>query len=81
MAAYGQEDAENEAMAVDSFNFPENLTILGQNDLSLRRPTATVNGTVITGTDVDHRVALLLDANNARNVPEDDPIRDIFNYD
>ena len=72
MAAYGQEDAESEAMAVDSFNFPENLTILGQNELSLRRPTATVNGTVITGTDVDQRVALLLDANEARNVPEEE---------
>lgn len=71
MAAHGQDETAG-AAALDSFNFPENLTILGQNELSLRRPTATVNGTVITGTDVDQRVALLLAANNATDVPEEE---------
>jgi len=72
MAAHGQDAAGGEAGSADSFNFPENRTILGQNDLSERRPTATVNGTVVTGTDVDQRVALLLAANEARDVPEEE---------
>jgi len=71
MAAHGQE-SQSEPSSVDSFNFPENLTILGQNDLKLRRPTATVNGIVVTGTDVDQRVALLLAVNDAHDVPEDE---------
>jgi peptidyl-prolyl cis-trans isomerase SurA len=71
MAAHGQ-DQTGSAAALDSFNFPENLTILGQNELSLRRPTATVNGSVITGTDVDQRVALLLAANDTANVSEEE---------
>jgi len=62
MAAHGQE--EGETASVDVFNIPENITILGKSELSLRRPTAMVNGTVITGTDVDQRVALLLAAND-----------------
>ncbi|HWK40307.1 MAG TPA: peptidylprolyl isomerase [Croceibacterium sp.] len=79
MAAHGQgqnqgqgQDETSSAAALDSFNFPENITILGQNELSLRRPTATVNGTVITGTDVDQRVALLLAANEVSQVPEEE---------
>jgi peptidyl-prolyl cis-trans isomerase SurA len=75
MAAHGQQespDAPNSTEAVDSFNFPENLTIIGQNDLKLRRPTAIVNGTVVTGTDVDQRVALLLAANDAADIPADE---------
>jgi peptidyl-prolyl cis-trans isomerase SurA len=71
MAAHGQ-DETGTAAALDSFNFPENITILSQTELSLRRPTATVNGTVITGTDVDQRVALLLAANDVSRIPDDE---------
>jgi peptidyl-prolyl cis-trans isomerase SurA len=71
MAAHGQESPAQPSSA-DSFNFPDNLTILGQNDLKLRRPTATVNGIVVTGTDVDQRVALLLAVNEAHDVPADE---------
>nr|WP_234032321.1 peptidylprolyl isomerase [Parerythrobacter jejuensis] len=38
---------------------PDNITMLGETDPNMRRATAVVNGTVITGTDVDHRVALV----------------------
>jgi peptidyl-prolyl cis-trans isomerase SurA len=57
-------------LSADTFNIPDNIVILGQNDLKLRRPTALVNGTIVTGTDVDQRVALLLAANEAKDVPE-----------
>lgn len=44
-------------------DIPEELTIFGQNDPNIRRATALVNGDIITGTDVDHRLALIVAAN------------------
>lgn len=60
-AAHGQD----EASSADAFNIPEDISILGPSDPNLRQATATVNGTIITGTDVDHRVALIVAANEA----------------
>ena len=48
----------------DPFNIPDTITMLGKNDPNLRRATAVVNGQVITGTDVDQRLALVLAAND-----------------
>jgi len=50
-------------------NLPENVTLLSENDPNNRSATAVVNGTVITGTDVDHRVALLVSASQGE-LPE-----------
>ncbi|MEP2101829.1 MAG: peptidylprolyl isomerase [Parasphingorhabdus sp.] len=44
-------------------DIPEKLTIFGENDPNVRRATALVNGDIITGTDVDHRLALIVAAN------------------
>ncbi len=41
-----------------NLNIPENLQIFGKVDPNIRKPTAIINGTVITGTDVDQRAAL-----------------------
>ncbi|KLE35104.1 peptidylprolyl isomerase [Aurantiacibacter luteus] len=50
----------------DSFNLPEDVSfILAPLDPNVRRATARVNGSIITGTDVDHRVALILAAQDA----------------
>ena len=46
-------------------NIPANLQIFGKVDPNIRKATAIVNDTVITGTDVDQRVALIAAANNA----------------
>lgn len=43
-------------------DLPANVAVLGQNDPNLRRPTAVVNGQIITGTDVDQRTALIVAA-------------------
>ena len=40
------------------------VTLFGQNDPNVRRATAIVNGDILTGTDVDHRLALILAAND-----------------
>ncbi len=62
-----------DAGAADAFNFPENFTMMGETDPNSRRATARVNGTIITGTDVDHRVALILAANQEQQIsPEEE---------
>ncbi|MBO6527880.1 MAG: peptidylprolyl isomerase [Erythrobacter sp.] len=53
---------------------PSDLSMLRDTDPNRRVATAVVNGFVITETDVDHRVALLLAANQ-RPVSEEEMIR------
>jgi peptidyl-prolyl cis-trans isomerase SurA len=50
---------------------PENVTLLGKDDPNVRRATAVINGEIITGTDVDQRVALILAANDNKVSPEE----------
>ena len=52
-------------------NIPSNLQIFGKTDSNIRKATAIVNETVITGTDVDQRVALVATANNAKLSDQD----------
>ncbi|MGA1799185.1 peptidylprolyl isomerase [Sphingomonas sp. 4RDLI-65] len=52
-------------------DIPTNLQIFGKLDPNVRKPTAIVNDTVITGTDVDQRVALVAMANEAKLSQED----------
>lgn len=47
----------------DPLNLPQSVTLLGKEDPNVRKATAVVNGFVITGTDIDQRMALMLDAN------------------
>ena len=47
-----------------ALNLPKDLTIFGKPDPLVRKATAIVNGTIITETDVDQRLALVLAANN-----------------
>nr|WP_232308105.1 peptidylprolyl isomerase [Tsuneonella dongtanensis] len=51
-----------EAAATGGLNLPSNVSVIGQNDPNTRRPTAVVNGQIITGTDVDQRLALIIAA-------------------
>jgi peptidyl-prolyl cis-trans isomerase SurA len=72
VAAHGQQQQEQATSSADAFNIPENITILGANSPNTRRATAIVNGTIITGTDVDHRVALVLAESEAGQVPAEE---------
>lgn len=45
-------------------NIPDNIKLFGNPDPDVRRPTAVVNGDIITGTDVAQRLALILAAND-----------------
>ena len=51
--------AQASAAVEDPLGIPQDVTILGEDDPNIRTATAIVNGTVITGTDVDQRVALV----------------------
>jgi peptidyl-prolyl cis-trans isomerase SurA len=50
---------------------PEGVQIFGARNPNVRRATAVVNGDIITGTDVDHRLALILAANEGRVAEEE----------
>lgn len=68
MSASAQSASESAA----GLDVPENVTLLGKNDPNVRRATAVVNGQVITGTDVDQRLALIIAANDSKASPEEE---------
>ncbi len=49
---------DGEVPSTAGLNLPQNLQIFGKADPNIRKATAIVNGTVITGTDVDQRMAM-----------------------
>ncbi|WP_373492415.1 peptidylprolyl isomerase [Parasphingorhabdus sp.] len=53
-------------------DIPDELTIFGNNDPNVRRATAIVNGDIITGTDVGHRLALIVAANGGEVSDEEE---------
>lgn len=61
-----------DAGGMSAFEIPADVDILGQMDPNKRRATAKVNGEIITGTDIDHRMALVLDANKEVEIPPEE---------
>ena len=66
----GQSGAQNST----GLSIPQNARFLGPDNPAVRKATAIVNGTVITGTDVDQRLALILLAAGS-DVPADEVTR------
>ena len=57
-------------------DIPQNLQIFGKADPNVRKPTAIVNDVVVTGTDVDQRLALIEAANDLKvSAAERDQLR------
>lgn len=56
------------------FDLPENPVIFGKNDPNLRTATVIINGEVITGTDIDQRVALIVAASGGK-IGEEELVR------
>ena len=52
-------------------NIPENVQFVGNQQPNVRKATAIVNGEVITETDIDHRLALILASNQVQLPPEE----------
>jgi len=54
----------------------QEIRVLGEvNDPSVRKATAMVNGDVITDTDIEHRLNLVLMANKGIDIPDDERAR------
>jgi peptidyl-prolyl cis-trans isomerase SurA len=49
-----------------SLSLPDNPQIFGKNDPNVRKATVIINGEVITGTDIDQRVALIVNASGGK---------------
>lgn len=73
-AVHAQDDVAppQDDTASDPLNLPPSVTLLGKEDPNLRKATAVVNGFVITGTDIDQRMALMLDANKDVKLSDQD---------
>jgi peptidyl-prolyl cis-trans isomerase SurA len=64
------QDQEREAPS-STLDIPESVTLFGKRDPNIRRATALVNGEVITGTDVEQRLALVILANGGKVAEEE----------
>ena len=58
-----------------SLNIPGNVQIYGDAKPNVYRPSATVNGEIITATDIEQRMALIRIANNNVELPPDEVAR------
>ena len=56
----------------NGIEIPDNVTLLGTMDPNKRRATAKVNGEIITGTDVEQRVALIVAANEGTEISDEE---------
>lgn len=65
-AAMAQTVSDDAPVPSGGLDLPENLQIFGKADPNVRKPTAIVNQSVITGTDVDHRVAMIEALNSVK---------------
>ncbi|MCP1469009.1 peptidyl-prolyl cis-trans isomerase SurA [Sphingobium sp. OAS761] len=59
-------DDDSTDVASQPLNLPSEMTVFGKSDPNVRKATARVNGYVITGTDVDQRLALIITANGGK---------------
>ncbi len=60
----GPDDSASDAGAIDTpLNLPNDVAVFGKFDPTIRKATAIVNGFIITDTDVDQRLNLVLAAN------------------
>jgi peptidyl-prolyl cis-trans isomerase SurA len=57
-------DEQQQVPSTAGLDLPSNLQIFGNLDPNVRKATAVVNDSVITGTDVDHRVAMIIALND-----------------
>lgn len=58
--------ANDESVPDAKLNIPDGQTLFGKNDPNVRRATALINGEIITGTDIDQRLALIVSANEGK---------------
>ena len=70
-AAFAQTSGGAGETPTTGLNIPQNPQFIGNRDPNVRKATAIINGSVITGTDVDHRMAMIVLANGGNIPPEE----------
>ncbi|HUD94574.1 peptidylprolyl isomerase [Sphingobium sp.] len=65
-SAAAQTVDDGNEVASQQLNLPKDVTVFGKSDPNVRKATAIVNGRIITGTDVDQRLALIITANGGK---------------
>ncbi|QLC24120.1 peptidylprolyl isomerase [Parasphingopyxis algicola] len=70
----GATQTADDAMAntAAQLDLPSTFTVFGERDPNIRKPTAIVNGEIVTRTDVDHRLNLFLAANSAAQISDEE---------
>ncbi|MDE0947500.1 MAG: peptidylprolyl isomerase [Sphingomonadales bacterium GWF1_63_6] len=53
-------------VANQQLNLPKDVTVFGKSDPNVRKATAIINGRILTGTDIDQRLALIITANGGK---------------
>lgn len=66
LTAQAQTVNDDGAVPATGLNLPANIATFGKVEPTLRKATAIVNGEIITGTDVDQRLALIVIANGGK---------------
>lgn len=61
----------DESVPEAALDIPAAGTLFKPNNPNVRRATAVVNGEIITGTEVDQRLALIVTANDGKLPPEE----------
>ncbi len=64
--ARSQSVDDDGGVQTQQLQLPKDIQFFGKNDPNLRKATAIVNGRIITGTDVDQRLALIITANGGK---------------
>ena len=66
------DQAQEAETAASPFGIPSDVVMFEKHDPNVRTATAKVNGAVITGTDIDQRVALVMAASPNKEISEKD---------
>lgn len=64
--------ASDQDAPASGLNIPGNVQLYGEAKSNVYRPSATVNGEIITATDIEQRLALIRVANNDVQLPPDE---------
>lgn len=71
IAAPAQTVEDRQVPSSEGLNLPEGLALFGNQDPNIRTAKAVVNGEIVTGTDIDQRLALVVASGDANVAPEE----------
>jgi peptidyl-prolyl cis-trans isomerase SurA len=72
IAAAAAAQTEDAAAPTTGLDIPADVIVFGRNDPAIRKPTAIVNGDIITRTDIEQRLALIRAANSDAKISEEE---------